>query len=43
MSKTLADEPYVLLMDEPFAAVDAQTRAELEDLARPGGSHRRPA
>jgi ABC-type sulfate/molybdate transport systems ATPase subunit len=34
MSKTLADEPYVLLMDEPFAAVDAQTRAELEDLAR---------
>ena len=31
MSKTLADEPYVLLMDEPFAA---ETRAELEGLAR---------
>ena len=25
-------EPRVLLMDEPFASVDAQTRAELEDL-----------
>jgi NitT/TauT family transport system ATP-binding protein len=24
----------VLLMDEPFAAVDAQTRADLEDLIR---------
>jgi NitT/TauT family transport system ATP-binding protein len=26
--------PAVLLMDEPFASVDAQTRLELEDLLR---------
>ena len=30
----IAYEPSVLLMDEPFAAVDAQTRADLEDLIR---------
>ncbi|HEV2783444.1 MAG TPA: ABC transporter ATP-binding protein [Actinophytocola sp.] len=29
-----SDEQRVLLMDEPFAAVDAQTRADLEDLIR---------
>ncbi|MFC0864209.1 ABC transporter ATP-binding protein [Sphaerimonospora cavernae] len=32
IARAIAYEPQVLLMDEPFAAVDAQTRAELEDL-----------
>jgi NitT/TauT family transport system ATP-binding protein len=32
IARAIAFEPQVLLMDEPFAAVDAQTRAELEDL-----------
>jgi NitT/TauT family transport system ATP-binding protein len=34
IARAVAYEPHVLLMDEPFAAVDAQTRAELEDLIR---------
>ena len=34
IARAVAYEPNVLLMDEPFAAVDAQTRAELEDLIR---------
>ena len=32
IARALAYRPEVLLMDEPFASVDAQTRFELEDL-----------
>jgi NitT/TauT family transport system ATP-binding protein len=32
IARALAMQPSVLLMDEPFASVDAQTRADLEDL-----------
>jgi NitT/TauT family transport system ATP-binding protein len=32
IARALAYQPDVLLMDEPFASVDAQTRADLEDL-----------
>lgn len=31
-ARALAYRPEILLMDEPFASVDAQTRADLEDL-----------
>jgi NitT/TauT family transport system ATP-binding protein len=32
IARALAYRPALMLMDEPFASVDAQTRAELEDL-----------
>ena len=32
LARGLAYQPKILLLDEPFASVDAQTRADLEDL-----------
>ena len=32
IARAVAYRPRLLLMDEPFSAVDAQTRADLEDL-----------
>ena len=32
IARALAYQPSILLMDEPFASVDAQTRGDLEDL-----------
>jgi NitT/TauT family transport system ATP-binding protein len=32
IARALAYQPQILLMDEPFASVDAQTRGDLEDL-----------
>ena len=40
--RTLVYDPPVILMDEPFAAVDAQTRTQLqEDLLRLWGQKRK--
>jgi NitT/TauT family transport system ATP-binding protein len=34
IARALAFRPHAIVMDEPFASVDAQTRADLEDLVR---------
>jgi NitT/TauT family transport system ATP-binding protein len=34
IARALVSRPALMLMDEPFASVDAQTRADLEDLLR---------
>jgi NitT/TauT family transport system ATP-binding protein len=34
IARALVSRPTLVLMDEPFASVDAQTRADLEDLVR---------
>ncbi|GIJ76212.1 NitT/TauT family transport system ATP-binding protein [Micromonospora phaseoli] len=34
IARAIAYQPELMIMDEPFAAVDAQTRADLEDLVR---------
>src|SRR5829696_7694813 len=42
IARALVSRPEILLLDEPFASVDALTRAELQDvLLRVHGEHRR--
>lgn len=40
IARALACEPAAIVMDEPFASVDAQTRADLEDLVLRVGHQR---
>lgn len=40
IARGLVSEPAAVVMDEPFASVDAQTRADLEDLVRRLGHER---
>ena len=42
VARALANEPHVLLMDEPFASVDAQTRMTLQEELTRIWQERRP-